>query len=74
MLQLYTQKILILGLTPKDIETLERGEPLHMEIHPPRAQVTVLFGASKPAILNHLEMLGFEIPRDFRAQAEQDPE
>jgi hypothetical protein len=73
MFSLYTKKILILGLTKADLTTLQAGKPLHLEITPPRTRVTMLYGADKPAILSHLELLGFEIPPGARKLAEDDP-
>lgn len=76
MIRAYTSEgILFVGLTRKNLERLENGEPISMEMfdrNPKR--VVIVFGETKPAIVQLLEsQAGLEFADVHKAAAAADP-
>lgn len=76
MMQFYMGELLLIGITKGNINRLMEGKPIKFEVKgkEPIRTVGVIYGESKPAILEELEkVMGEKMPHWMWESAREDP-
>ena len=73
MLQMYTDDLLVVGVTRGNIDRLTAHRPMKIDLVKPVSRILVVFGEDKPAIVRELEAAGMEFADVHKAAANADP-
>jgi hypothetical protein len=74
LLQAYTNELLIVGVTRRNLDWLLARKPLRIEVLHPVKNVVLVFGETKLDIVAQLEAAGVELEQTHKDAFEADPE
>lgn len=74
-MQFYMGELLLIGVTKGNINKLMEGKPIKFDVKgkEPIKTVGIVYGESKPAILEELQKSGMNIPHWMWESARKDP-
>lgn len=75
MMQFYFGDTLLLGITKRNLNKLMEGKPIQLEVKGKESikVIGIVYGESKPAILEELQKAGMNIPHWMWDSARNDP-
>ena len=74
MLQLYIGELLLLGLTKVNVDRLQQGMPIVLQIKKEgMKEISIMYGETKVDIIGQLEKSGAEIPDWMWDSVREDP-
>lgn len=74
-MQFYMGELLLIGITKGNLDRLTEGKPIKLNVMGKEQIKTIgiVYGESKPAILEELQKSGMEIPHYIWESARKDP-
>lgn len=74
MMQFYIEDRLMIGITQGNINRLKDNKPMRVKCMKDISEILIIYGETKPKILDYLASQGQTIPTWMREAAEKDPE